>query len=92
MCYYLENEAKREEKDCLPDLLEAMKMTVKLMLVYVFSACVFPFAFLVFLSEFIPLLSFCAVFLPEKVLCLCLQKWRASWRSEIVASGMASWA
>ena len=54
-CNYLENEAKREEKDCLPDLLEAMKTTVKLMLVYVFSACVCPFAFLVFLSEFIPL-------------------------------------
>ena len=52
---YLENVAKLEEKDCLPDLLEAMKTTVKLMLVYVFSACVFPFAFLVILSEFIPL-------------------------------------
>ena len=54
-CNYLENEAKREEKDYLPDMLEAMKTTVKLMLVYVFSACVCPFAFLVFLSEFIPL-------------------------------------
>jgi hypothetical protein len=50
---YLENEAKREEKDGLPDLLKAMKTTVKLMLVYVFFACVFSFAFLVF--EFIPL-------------------------------------
>jgi len=29
---------------------------------------------------------------PEKVLCPDLQKWRASWRREIVASGMASWA
>ena len=29
---------------------------------------------------------------PEKVLCPGLQKWRASWRREIVASGMASWA
>ena len=52
---YLENEAKREENDCLPDLLEAMKTTAKLMLDYGFSACIFPFAFLVFLSEFIPL-------------------------------------
>ena len=42
---YLENEAKREEKDGLPDLLEAMKTTVKLMLVYVFSTCVFFFCF-----------------------------------------------
>jgi len=28
---------------------------------------------------------------PEKVLCPDLQKWLASWRREIVASGMASW-
>jgi len=60
----LENEAKREEKDYLPDMLEAMKTTVKLMFVYVFSACVFPFAFLVFLSEFIPLFPF-----PPNSLC-----------------------
>jgi hypothetical protein len=53
---YLENEEKREEKDCLPGLLEAMKTMVMLMLVSVFSACVFPFVFLVFLFEFLPLL------------------------------------
>jgi uncharacterized protein YqhQ len=52
----LENEEKREEKDCLPGLLEAMKTMEMLMLVSVFSACVFPFVFLVFLFEFLPLL------------------------------------
>ena len=49
----MKNVAKREEKrNCLPGLLETVKTIVMLILVSVFSSCVF----LVFLSEFLPLL------------------------------------
>ena len=63
---------------------------------FLFVPCVFFLFRFVICPLLPPLLLLCwglslAFIKPEKVLCPGLQKWRASWRREIVASGRASW-